>query len=86
MTFAYLTSDKEQHGAVALVMTTGKHGLIPKSAPIHSTTAALHRAVHTQYLCQSFVNSQAYNLTTCDTGHPTGYWGYLHRLQIVIYG
>lgn len=47
MTFACLALDKGEQGSVALVMTTGKHILIPKSAPIHSTSKALRGAVHT---------------------------------------
>lgn len=46
MTFACLASDKREQGSVALAMTTGKHILIPKSAPICPTSAALHGAVH----------------------------------------
>lgn len=46
VTFACLASDKGEQGSVALVMTTGKHGLILKSAPIRLTTTALCGAVH----------------------------------------
>lgn len=45
VTFARLL--QTEWGSLALVMTTGKHGLIPQSAPIRLTTTALHGAVHT---------------------------------------
>lgn len=59
LTLACLASDKGEQGSVALVMTTGKHGLIPKSAPIRFTAAALHRAVHTVPLSGTKVLSTA---------------------------
>lgn len=79
MTFACLASDKGEQGSVALVMTTGKHGLILKSAPIQPQPSM---RLFTRYLCQrqSFVNSSAHNSTICSTGHPAGYRGYLCRL------
>lgn len=83
MTFACLALDKREQGSVALVMTTGKHVLIPKSAPIHSTNAALHGAVHMTALSETSVNSSAHNSTDCSMGHPAGYGGYLSKLWSV---
>lgn len=57
VTFACLTSDKGELSSVALVMTTGKHGLIPKSAPIPLTTAALRGAVHTVSLSETVLST-----------------------------
>lgn len=57
MTFACLALDKREQGSVALVMTTGKQVLIPKSAPIHSTSAALHGAVHLVALSQTVLST-----------------------------
>lgn len=84
VTFACLASDKGEQGAVALVMTTGKHGLIPKSTPIR-LTAQPSTGLFTQYLCQrqSFVKLWALALITCSSGHPAGHRGYLCRLWSV---
>lgn len=57
MTFACLALDKREQGSVALVMTTGRHVLIPKSAPIHSTSTPLHGAVHMAALSETVLST-----------------------------
>lgn len=84
MTFACLTSDKGEGGSVALVMTTGKHGLIPKSAPIRLTTTALRGAVHTVSLSETVLSTAVPTIqqsVTRDTLPATEGWGQLLSLQ-----
>lgn len=84
MTFACLASDKREQGSVALVMTTGKHVLIPKSAPIHSTSTALHEAVHMAALSETVLSTAVPTISQTAAGAPCRLWGYLSKLWSVL--